>query len=130
MPSRSEWDQRQATRAHQPERRATLEAERRAQTFVSIRMDDLLASDDWTIFRKHLEVIRAQYDALMASATERILGDALGDELMKLKLERAGWDGLVKGIDLALLMPEHLKAQAARVEATLAGQLDSPADRR
>ena len=129
MPSRAEWEQRQASHAKSPERRATLEAERRAQSFVSIRMADLLASDDWTIYRKHLTVLRDQYAALAASAVERILGDALGDALVKLKLERAGWYGLVKGLDLALFMPEQLQAQAALVETKLAGQLDSPAER-
>lgn len=130
MPSREEFRQRQVLRAHDPERRATLEAERRAQSFVSIRMEDLLASDDWSIYRKHLEVLRGQYEAAMATHAERILGGTFGDELLKLKLEHAKWAGAVEGLTLALTLPSSLQTQAASVEAKIAGQLDSPAERR
>ena len=127
MPTLSEFRDYQAAKGQAPERRAALQSERRAQAFVALRMEDLQSDDGWTVYRKHLTVIREAYTASMTAAETRILGDALGEELLKLKLERTKWAGVVEGINLALLLPEQLQQQAAVIEARLAGQLDSAA---
>jgi hypothetical protein len=131
MPTLEEFRKRQAEKGGSvADRRAALESERRAQSFVSIRMEDLLASDDWGIYRKHLEVIRESHASRAADLEAQILGPALGEELVKLKLDRAALNGVVVGLTFALAMPDQLRAQAAAIEARLVGQLDTPADSR
>jgi hypothetical protein len=121
-----QFARRAQRQAADPERRATLQEERRAQAFVSLRMGDLLGSDDWGLFEQHLAVIRATHAAALAEVEGRILGDALGETLLKLKLEHTRLAGLIAGLDLALGFPATLRAQAAVVEARLAKELDAP----
>lgn len=128
MPSLSEFRALQQRQA--PARRGVLQAEREAQAFVALRIEDLLADDGWGVFRKHLEVLKAHHKTAQQVAADQILGDAVGEDLMKRKLEHARLLGLVAGLDLALSLPEQLQAQASAIEANLARELDNTDERR
>ena len=119
---------RRRAAASDPERIAALTTERRAQALLTLRMDDLLTGEPWTVFASHLAALRAHYQTTATALETQILGDAVGDALMRLKLQASYARGFGAALELIGALPQTLQAQAAGLEARLAQLLDtSPA---
>ena len=110
MPSYSEW-----LDAHPP-RLATdqerLLDQRRAQRVVELRMEDLLAADDWGVVALHLDGMIADAVANLEAIQLQILGEAVGDELARLKANARYVQGLRDGLQQARALPARLRSGA------------------
>ena len=106
MPSYSEWLKSTASTA--PELRALAAEHQQARRLVVLRIEDLLASDHWGVYRQHLDALIAQETALLETIQAQILGDAVGDELAKLKGQAREAKGRRDGLAQARNLPDEL----------------------
>lgn len=112
-------------REQAPARRAGLQALRTEHQWVGLRMEDLQALDAWGVFRAHLEKLAEGYTERQRAAEARVLGEAVGDELMREKLAARYAQGYADAVAFVLALPATLQAQAATVEAAVVAQLDT-----
>jgi hypothetical protein len=108
MPSYSEWLAAQSATAEAAAPLATLHQQTRR--LVIVRMEDLLASDDWGVYARHLEGLIQEAAATLAALQAQILGDAAGDDLARLKAQAKYAQGRLDGLQEARGLPDRLRA--------------------
>lgn len=80
---------------------------------VAVRLEDLLTDDAWGVYTTLLEQTRATAQAQLDALQEQILGDAVGEDLIRLKLHAAYCRGELEAFRVALALPAQVHAQAA-----------------
>lgn len=106
MPDYSEWQD--FLRRQVPEA-ARAEHARVAQV-ITLRMEDLLASDEWGVFTAHVQALVEEVEATLSIATDG-LAEAVGTDAERLRLQAAKARGMAQAYRTVLALPEQLRAQ-------------------
>lgn len=130
MPDWAEVDEalrrQAAARAPDP---AALDRHRAMQQTVSLRMERLVALDEWDTFKAHVEQLIALEDAALAGVREAMeTGSLVGESLAKASLASVGARRAIEAYRLVLSLPGVLRDRA-ELEAFLAenaGQQPTP----
>lgn len=113
MPDYSEFllaERLKAEKATDGARHAMLD---RALRTLGTQMDDLVGADAWATVRKALDAALSGERTAQAALRDRILApDAVGDALLKLKLEEQRIAGRIEGLELALRVPTRYQEMA------------------
>lgn len=91
---------------------ARAQHQRIAQT-LALRMEDLTASDEWNIFKAHLETW-LEYDRQQVQALQHRLNteDLSGEEMLRLKAQVNWFRGGVDRLERTLALPTEIQALA------------------
>ena len=92
---------------------AELEAHRRIQGMVALRMESLERGDDWDVYRAHVEGLQGQDEAVVAEIRQRVDDEQLvGDHLARANLRLQRLLGRLEARRDALALPKALRDQA------------------
>lgn len=108
-----EWDAFLAGTPAVQARAAAMARHRQAAQWVTLKMEDVLASEGWPLLKLHQEQRLAQLESAAASEAAGIAGDLVGDELLRAKLRHARLTGRIEQLREDLALPATLQQQAA-----------------
>ena len=112
---------RRQAAAHGPSP-AELEAHRRIQGMVALRMESLERGDDWEVYRAHVDVLQGQDEAAVAEIRQRVEdGLLVGDDLARTNLRLQRLLGRLEARAGALTLPKALRDQAEAEKKMLDG---------
>lgn len=122
MPSLEQWQATQKALSEQ--QRKLLEGHHRAQADVGRRADTVVAHEGWQVFLDHLTAMTDTLDKRIQGQERTILDTpALGDELVKAKIELRELIGERRGIKAALDLIPTLVATGHRASELLSNEL-------
>ena len=120
--------QREALEARSLQRRSPADAlGLTTQRVIGLRMEELLASDDWGVYRQHLQgLVEADRQALAAISESILSYHSVGEHLVLLKFQASTLRGRIAAFEEALALPEHLKKTAEEAVKTLTSETKTP----